>query len=228
MYPTIRFDVSDECDPLGVGLGAPETSVLIERTVVCGGAPEHAVWVFGARGDAVGQRLRDADPIDEATALPTVDGPTESRCFRIRWDGPPPGVFVPLRSAGATLLEAVRSDGRWQFAARIPTEGLGRFQTECRERGLRTEIRAIDRGPVRRHDDGDDVRSRLTGAQSEALALALERGYFEVPRQTSLEDLAAELGVSDSAASQRLRRGLAALLRATMGAGAGRGRVSAD
>jgi predicted DNA binding protein len=228
MFPTIRFDVAVEYEPLGVGLDpSAETAMLLERAVACGGPPEHVVWVFGADGDDVERTLRRAEPVGEVTVLPTNEGAPDGRCYQIRWDGPPDGIFAPLRSAEGTLLEAVCSEERWRFTARIPTEGMGRFREGCRRRELRTEIRTVDRGPVRRYgDEADTVWNRLTRAQSEALTLALELGYFEVPRRTSLEDLASELGVSDSATSQRLRRGLSTLLRATIELGPASGRRS--
>lgn len=46
--------------------------------------------------------------------------------------------------------------------------------------------------------------SVLTDTQWETLRLAFATGYYRQPRQTSLEDLAEELGVSKSAVSQRL------------------------
>ncbi|SDQ44062.1 helix-turn-helix domain-containing protein [Natronobacterium texcoconense] len=45
----------------------------------------------------------------------------------------------------------------------------------------------------------------LTTKQLEALELAYLRGYYDQPRETSLADLADELGISKSAVSQRLR-----------------------
>ena len=42
---------------------------------------------------------------------------------------------------------------------------------------------------------------------------AVERGYFKVPRQTTLQTLADEHGISDVEASERLRNGLDAVLR---------------
>lgn len=56
----------------------------------------------------------------------------------------------------------------------------------------------------------------VTPDQHEALLCALDLGYFEVPRDTSLQALARELGVSDNAVSARLRRGTSALLRDTL------------
>jgi len=52
----------------------------------------------------------------------------------------------------------------------------------------------------------------LTDIQRETLTAALEAGYFAVPRTATLQDLADEFGVSDTAISQRIRRGVARLL----------------
>lgn len=56
-------------------------------------------------------------------------------------------------------------------------------------------------------DDGAtaeiDVNS-ITDKQQDTLELALESGYYETPRETDLGDLAADLGISESAVSQRL------------------------
>ncbi|WP_246998166.1 helix-turn-helix domain-containing protein [Halosolutus gelatinilyticus] len=51
----------------------------------------------------------------------------------------------------------------------------------------------------------------LTPAQEECIRTALEMGYFTIPRETSSEAVAAELGISKSAFLERLRRGEAAL-----------------
>jgi hypothetical protein len=52
----------------------------------------------------------------------------------------------------------------------------------------------------------------LPAEQRETLELAAERGYFETPRETTLDDIAAELGAPRSTVSYRLRRATAALV----------------
>lgn len=52
----------------------------------------------------------------------------------------------------------------------------------------------------------------VTPKQCEMLVLALERGYFEMPRRVTMAELAAELGISTGAASERFRRGLTNLV----------------
>lgn len=49
-------------------------------------------------------------------------------------------------------------------------------------------------------------RDDLTDEQREALIAAARNGYFDVPRGVTLEDLGEELGVSQQAVSQRIRR----------------------
>ena len=46
----------------------------------------------------------------------------------------------------------------------------------------------------------------VTGKQREALDLALEHGYFEVPRENNATELAEMLGISRSAFARRLHR----------------------
>ncbi|MFQ3295078.1 MAG: hypothetical protein ACI9EZ_002145 [Halobacteriales archaeon] len=55
--------------------------------------------------------------------------------------------------------------------------------------------------------------SLLTEKQQEALVLAVEHGYYEQPRQATLEDLAERLGVGKSAVSHRLKAAEAKIIR---------------
>jgi predicted DNA binding protein len=47
----------------------------------------------------------------------------------------------------------------------------------------------------------------LTDAQAESLRAAVAHGYFEVPRETTAEEVASGMGISKSAFLERLRRG---------------------
>lgn len=53
----------------------------------------------------------------------------------------------------------------------------------------------------------------LTDRQREVLRTAVQRGYFEVPRESRLADLAAVLDIDTSTASEILRRGEARLVK---------------
>jgi len=63
-----------------------------------------------------------------------------------------------------------------------------------------------------RDGDPEPPGNGLTDRQTEALRTAYEMGYFEVPRGASLDAVAAELGISASSLSERLRRAQTALI----------------
>ena len=57
------------------------------------------------------------------------------------------------------------------------------------------------------------VDAQLTDDQRTLIEDAVEAGYFEVPRKTTIVDLEAEHDLSDREVSRRLRRGVDVLLR---------------
>ncbi|MEF8867252.1 MAG: helix-turn-helix domain-containing protein [Haloarculaceae archaeon] len=57
----------------------------------------------------------------------------------------------------------------------------------------------------------------LTEEQRDAPAAAPEVDYLAVPHRVTLGELAERLGISDTAASRRIRRRLSTLLSATLG-----------
>lgn len=68
------------------------------------------------------------------------------------------------------------------------------------------------------NDDVTGERSYgLTDEQRETLLFAYEHGYFSEPREIDLSGVADELGLSSTAASGRMRRGMRNLLAATFG-----------
>jgi predicted DNA binding protein len=77
----------------------------------------------------------------------------------------------------------------------------------CAEHNLAFEVSSI-----RELDEDPAGRYGLTSAQYEILAEASDRGYFEVPREVDLAELADALGITHQAASERLRRATDALV----------------
>jgi predicted DNA binding protein len=56
----------------------------------------------------------------------------------------------------------------------------------------------------------------VTPGQQNVLVAARERGYFDIPRETTLRELADELDVSHQTLSEHLRRGIMNLVDATL------------
>lgn len=134
----------------------------------------------------------------------------DRRLYRLRLTGAASVVtYDTWIDLGAARLEMRYADERWHARMRFPDrDALATFRTFCAENGLDFRLqRLYDSDPER-----GPPRDRLTTHQREALRLAHEDGYFGIPRETTLDDIAAELDISNQAASERLRRGCERLI----------------
>lgn len=111
-----------------------------------------------------------------------------------------PQLFRILAETDAAVLSIRTVGGQWHFRVRFRTsDSVSAFQNRCLANGVALQVTSIQNAPL----DRADV---LTDRQREILNLAVERGYYEVPRQVTLQDLADELGIAIGAASEGLRR----------------------
>lgn len=163
-------------------------------------------------------RCRDPDRLERALAAdPTVagfdriagaDGCALYRLQRSETDVV--GAYRQWVAAGGALLECQGADGRWNAEMRFPDRAsFGRYHDFLVDEGVSVELHRLADVGDRSRRTGDPT---LTDRQREALALAYERGFFEVPRETELAEIAARLEISDQAVSERLRRGQARLV----------------
>lgn len=67
-----------------------------------------------------------------------------------------------------------------------------------------------------RIESGQEPEFGLTASQWKTLALAVERGYYDIPRRCTTAELADELDISAQAVTERLRRGITNLTRHTL------------
>lgn len=120
--------------------------------------------------------------------------------------------YLEAIELGITFLD-IRGSGKGiHYRAQIPSrETLSAYQQLCEDRELNFRLVSLYRG----EGAGGDSYG-VTTRQREVLRTALEAGYFDVPRQATLEDLAEEFGISGQALSALLRRGQANLLRRTI------------
>jgi predicted DNA binding protein len=75
---------------------------------------------------------------------------------------------------------------------------------------------AFDIESVRQLDEEPTGRYGLSSKQYTALRRAVEVGYYDVPHGTDLDEIAADLGISTAALSERLDRATKALVEDTL------------
>jgi len=191
---------------------APGTAVVHEEVYDVDGEIRYFFWAEGDDLDAFDAGL-EADPTVTRPAVLAETG--GRRLYRVTFTaaGQEAATYPAWGELDVLLLDSQATADGWLIRIRLPDrEALSRFVDVCRERGLTYAVDAI----YSAEDDEGAPGGPLTPGQSEALAAALEAGYFDVPRSATLDDVADRLDVSSQAASERLRRGMAALLDAQL------------
>ncbi|MFP9191818.1 helix-turn-helix domain-containing protein [Natronosalvus vescus] len=180
---------------------APEATLELESSV---SKTLPSLWVSGATCETI-ERAFAGDPTVESFELVASSDDRllyDVDCERAqrRYD--------ELLTSGGSLLEGRGVDGWWQFKMRFRSrEDLVDTHERLEEQGVTVDlIRVTDVTTV------STANTRLTPEQHEALTAAFEKGYFKIPRQISMEELASELGISHQALSERLRRAYGTLV----------------
>jgi predicted DNA binding protein len=205
------FSLPADAFPLGRALSVPGADrVELESVVPSGRSPVPYVWTATTTPEAVAGAFRESDHVADATLLDALGA---EALYRLTWEPEATGVLTAIVATRAAILDATGDRDTWTFDLRFESrETLAGFHERLvgDDVPLRlVEVRAA--AATHRHTDYG-----LTDRQQEAILAALDAGYFDVPRDTTLAGLADDLDVSDSATSQRLRRGLGTLVAATL------------
>jgi predicted DNA binding protein len=112
------------------------------------------------------------------------------------------------------VIIAAHGDERWSFTVRFRGHNdLTRFHQFYQSHDYPVRVdRIYTPDDVSRIEFGFG----LTPEQRETLLLAVEDGYFSVPRETTLEDISEEQAISRQAVSERLRRATETVLRKSL------------
>jgi predicted DNA binding protein len=118
-------------------------------------------------------------------------------------------VLSPVISAANGVILDMENDGSaWILTVWIPERT---DLVQLWDYAQRNDI-DIDLLRVNEYASLGNTDAGLTDSQRDALLVALETGYFEEPRNATLSEVAAELDISQPAASGLLRRGIKRLI----------------
>lgn len=185
----------------------PDLTVRMDRVVPLGESVVPYLWVENESVPRVVGAVEENSGVEDVSV---VDEVADRALVRMDWAADGDGLVASIGAVDARVMEAVGSGDEWSLQLRFPSNRvLEDFHEECADRGVALDLLNVLGRPV----GGDEaLRFALTDLQRETILAALDVGYFSVPREATLEDLAEEMGVSDTAVSQRLRRGLSTLL----------------
>jgi hypothetical protein len=163
--------------------GVPLDSRTLELGEIVAADPEAVV---AALGEQPSVRSQDVLYVDEERALTRYET-TEQGLF----------AFLSASSLPPEFPLSVR-DGDLEFSVTATQDQFDAFGDALDDSGLDYDLRSVGR---ERGDAGV-----LTARQRELLEVAFHEGYFEVPRGCRLVDVADQVGVDKSTASETLRR----------------------
>ena len=191
----------------GTGLGelfetVPSLNCEMERVIASSG---HGLWLSGAPQDDVEEALDEASAIGQYSLISSDD---DRWLYDLEFDPDTVDVFELVLEEGGTVLSASASNGNWLISIRV----VDRESVSS----LYDRLVADDVSPtiVRLYDLAEESHSQcgLTPRQYETLVAAIDHGYFEIPREVSMQELSEELDISHQALSERLRRAYRALV----------------
>lgn len=211
MSVVTEFTVSADQFALGRILdveGGPE--IRLESLIPTDRSIVPYLWVASDDANTIKTALEESEIVEE---IAIVEETPSDVLFRVGWTDSVDGLIELIGDSDAALLAAGGRGDRWSFRIRFPTrDALSEFYQSCLDSGYRPEIEEVN-SPFSATEDGG---YSVSEAQQEVLLTALEQGYFDVPRGINLKTIAAELGISDTATSQRIRRGTKTLLNETL------------
>lgn len=212
-FMTVIADISVPSADFEMGQvmqAVPAERIAVEQLVPSGDLALPYFWIEETDADDTEATLSEQPAVKTARQVDALDGRV---LFRIEWTEAVDSFLNNVVEYEAAVLEAVGTDGEWRFQMRFPSyEVLSAFYRACVDDGLDMELDRVH-NPV---EAASSSRFGLTADQEKTLTAAYERGYFAIPRETTIRELGAVLDISDSAVSQRLRRGESSLIAATL------------
>jgi predicted DNA binding protein len=127
--------------------------------------------------------------------------------LRREGDGPRSIPFVAANRVGEGLIMRSERRGdqfRWRLLIDKPVAAIHNDISENLREGLSLTVERLGTPPCLLEDGR--VQQTLTPEQKSALEAAVERGYYEEPRQQSVTDIAEDVDVSRSTFQYRLNR----------------------
>ncbi|WP_128477310.1 helix-turn-helix domain-containing protein [Halorussus pelagicus] len=206
-----EFTTPAEAFALGDVLAAhPNVRVELEKVVPTRREILPFFWAWGSNLAAFAETVREQSVVE---SLERVEGIDDRVLYRVVWAEGTTDLGRILRATDATVLEASGQDDAWRFELRFADhDDVRAFQSKCVERDISLELRRLHTLT----ELAADGNYGLTPEQRETLLTALERGYFEEPRDITLEELSEELGLSPTAVSGRMRRAESKLIARTL------------
>jgi predicted DNA binding protein len=210
MSVIVEFRVAADDFELGRVLTADRNAAVeLEAIVPMGEATVPLWWQRDPASDSFIETLRAHSSVADAAQVDVVDGRTVFTLDCTSDDE----LFGAISDHEGDVLSAVGTPRAWEFKLEFPSQQtLTTFTGDCADAGIEVEATRVytPTEPAVGPDFG------LTEPQREAITLAVNWGYYNIPRGCTTQALADELEISDQAVTERLRRAIDTLVSNTI------------
>lgn len=166
------------------------------------------VWVRSDHLEAFDREIGADGTVTEATVAEQFD---HTRLYRIVWSDAVRTRVNAIFDQSGTLLEAKGSGDRWEILVRFDDKReFGELQRHFDSSDTAFTLRRILTQSTR------GAEFEVSPEQREALVMAVEMGYYDIPRRTDLATVARALEITPPSASERLRRAITSITRQTL------------
>lgn len=172
----------------------PDTRIRVLAAIPDGVSGVGLVEVEGPGTDAVLRVMRDEDDITTLEPLQHGEGDA-----LVQFETSDPLLLMPARDSGVPLempFDVVNGAVTWEVTA--STEQLSKLGEQLDRFGISFTVVY-----VRQESERGKL---LTDRQQDLLEAAVDAGYYDTPRDSSLTELADEVGIAKSTCSSTLHR----------------------
>ena len=208
----VEFSISTDRFALGNFISRYEgLEAELERIVPTEDRAIPYVWVTGPPEtlDELTDTLDESGKTDDVTVLDDLsvnNSGNRSYLYRIEWVLDDLDIIKGIISAQGSVLEGEASNHYWRLRFRFEKhQRVAEFYQYLADNEI-TDF-TIDSIYELTNSSGRDSKT-LTPQQREALTVAAQDGYFDIPRETNLKAIGDELGITQQATSERVRRGV--------------------
>ncbi|WP_435064358.1 helix-turn-helix domain-containing protein [Halobaculum sp. EA56] len=160
---------------------------------------EGGVALISLRADDAPAVVRDIEEADGVEEVELQRAAEDVREAVLRVETTDPRLLMPLRDSRLPVEHpVVVADGTAQLTVAGSRDRLSALATALETMGFDYSVGYVH--------DALDAEDLLTDGQRELLTAAIEAGYYDTPRETTLTELADRQGIAKSTASERLHR----------------------
>lgn len=205
-----EFTIPPKAFPFGETLLAmPDIEIEVDQIIPVGESAFPFFWVRGCEPEEFMAAAEQESAVRETRKLESVE---HTALYRAEWI-PDASVIQGLTSLDVTVVTGVGTADNWRFEVRMEDRGeFQSFRDIFEARGTQFDLLRI----YNLEDTLAEDENGITEDQREALLTAYEDGYFDLPRETTLDEIGTQFDISSRAVSERLRRGTRNLIQSEL------------